>query len=416
MIRQFPVLFRRSLLVFTALGLILIVFAACGNSSDTAGNRSTTPIKIGASLSLTGDFADVGKAYQQGYQLWADYVNAHGGLLGRKVILDILSDNSDQNIVQTNYQKLITVDKVDLILGPYSTLLTQPASLVVNRYGYAMIEGAGGGPSIFDRGLHNIFDVSLPVANNLMSFAQYILSFPASQRPTTAAYATEDDPFAQPQVDMAKQLLEQGGVKTVSYQVYPADTSDYAPIADKVIISNAQVVILGTLLPDCSAFLQRFRQLHYNPQAIIATSGPDEGSTFLGAVGGVAAAEGVMVPNGWYAQSKTPGSSDLVKAYIAKYGGTIDEVSAGIGESYSVGEVLYQAITKINSLDNAKLIAELHSGDTFQSVQGSVKFDSTGKNILAEAHLFQWQNGKYSCIYPASEALSPPEMPKPDWK
>ena len=124
---------RKIAALASILGLMLMGLAACGNNSG-AGN--TTPIKIGISLSLSGDFSADGQAFQQGYQLWADYVNSHGGLLGRQVKLDILSDASNEAQVTTNYQKLITQDKVDLVFGPYSTLLTKPASVVANRYGY----------------------------------------------------------------------------------------------------------------------------------------------------------------------------------------------------------------------------------------------------------------------------------------
>src|SRR6266849_729707 len=199
----------------------LFVLSACGggttSTSPTPTSQPQGPIKIGISLSLSGDFSADGKAFQQGYQLWADTVNKNGGLLGRQVQLDILSDASSTTQVVTNYQKLITVNHDDLILGPFSTLLTKPASVVANRYGYAMIEGAGGGPSVFTQGLHNVFDVSASAAYQLISFTQYVLSLPAGQRPKTAAYATQNDPFTQPQVDTARQLLEQGGVKTVSY-------------------------------------------------------------------------------------------------------------------------------------------------------------------------------------------------------
>lgn len=407
--RRFP--------VFAALVLISVLGAACGSqvSATTTGNQQKTPIKIGISLSLSGDFAADGKAFQQGYQLWAGSVNSQGGLLGRQVTLDIISDASSPDQVQANYQKLMTVDKVDLVFGPFSTLLTKPASLVARQYGYAMLEGAGGGPSVFNRGLHNVFDVSLSVASNLVSFAQYILSLPAAQRPTTAAYATQDDPFTQPQVDLAKLMLEQGGVKTVSYQVYPAQTTDFTPIADTVVVSGAQLVMFGTQLPDCSAFIGRFKHLHFNPRILVATAGPDQGSAFLQAIGGIASAEGILVPNGWYPQAKTSGNAEMVKAYLARYGGTLDQISADIAEAYAVGQVAYQAITKIKSLDNAKLIAELHSGATFQSVQGPVKFDSTGQNSAAQAYLFQWQKGVLVSVYPAAIASAPPEFPKPRW-
>ncbi len=398
----------------------LIVLSACGGSTGTATttatSQPTTPIKIGISLSLSGDFSADGKAFQQGYQLWADTVNSHGGVLGRQVQLDILSDASSTTQVVTNYQKLITVDHCDIVFGPFSTLLTKPASVVVARYGYAMIEGAGGGPSVFTRGLHNLFDVSPPVANLLVSFTQYILSLPAGQRPTTAAYATQNDPFTQPQVDTAKQLLEQGGVKTVSYQVYPAETTDYTPIAQKMIASNAQVVVVGTLLPDVVAYIQAFKQQHYNPQAMIATAGPDQGSQFTNAIGGAPSAEGIFVPNGgWYPSINTFQNAQMVKDYLAKYGGTADGISSDVAEGFSVGQVFQQAATNINSIDNAKLITQLHSGKTYQSVQGPVKFNEQGENILGTGYLFQWQKGSLISVYPASQATASPEFPKPNW-
>jgi branched-chain amino acid transport system substrate-binding protein len=410
---------RKALFASITASLILLFVVACGGTSTaspTPTPANTTPIKIGISLSFSGDFSADGQAFQQGYQLWAADINKAGGLLGRQVQLDIVNDNSSPDQVQTNYQTLITVHKDDLVFGPFSTLLTKPASVVASRYGYAFVEGAGGGPSVFTRGLHNIFDVSLPVANNLVAFAHYIQTLPSTQRPTSIAYATEDDPFTQPQIDTAKTLFEQEGIKTASYQVYPAETTDYNPIADKMIASGAQVVVVGTLLPDVSAFIQRFKQQHYNPQALIATAGPDQGDQFLKAIGGTASAEAIMVPNGgWFAQATTPGNAQMVQEYIAKYGGTPDSISSDVAEAYSVGQVVQQAATKINSIDNTKLIAELHSSDTYQTVQGPVKFDDTGQNVAATAYLFQWQKGSLIPVYPANVATAEPVYPKPNW-
>ena len=394
--------------------VLLVATAACGGSSSAA--QPSTPIKIGFTVSLTGDFSADGKAFLQGYQLWRDHVNKNGGLLGRQVQLVWYDDTSDTSQVTTEYQKLITVDKVDLLFGPFSTKLTKPASVVANRYGYAFPEGAGGGPSVFTRGLNDVFDVSLAVAGALINFDQWLLALPAGQRPTTAAYATQDDPFTQPQVDTARQQLEAGGIKTASYQVYPAETTDFTPIAQKLIHSGAQVIVCGTLLPDIAAFIQAFKQQHFNPQALVATAGPDQGSQFLSAIGGTQSAEGIFVPNGgWYPQLNTFENQQMVAAYLAQYGGTAADISSDVAEAYSVGQVAQQAVTKIHSLDNTKLIQELHS-DTFNSVQGPVKFDSTGQNTAAIAYLFQWQNGNLIPVYPASVANgAQPEFPKPNW-
>ena len=402
--------------VFSLVGILVFLAMTVAACSTGGGSSSANqgPIKIGVSLSLSGDFSADGKAFQQGYDLWAADVNAHGGLLGRQVKMIYLSDASSPQQVATNYQTLITQDKVDLIFGPFSTLLTKASSVIANRYGYAMVEGAGGGPSVFTQGLHNVFDVSLPVANNLNSFANYIANLPASSRPTTAAYATEDDPFTQPQVDSARAIMEAAGIHTAYYHVYPAETTDFTPIADAMINAKAQVVVTGTLLPDVSAFIQAFRQQHYNPEAFIATAGPDQGTQFLNAIGGAQVAEGVIVPNGWYPTLNAPGNAQMVSEYIQKYGGTTSDISSDVPEAYSVGQVVAQAVTQNNSLDQTKLIATLHSG-TFNSVQGPVKFDSTGQNTQALAYLFQWQNGQLIPVYPANVAQAPIEFPKNNW-
>jgi branched-chain amino acid transport system substrate-binding protein len=323
--------------------------------------------------------------------------------------------------VVTNYQKLISVDHVDLVFGPFSTSLTKAASAVVNRYGYAFVEGAGGGPSVFTSGLHNVFDVSLPVANNLVSFAKWIAAMPAATRPKTAAYATEDDPFTAPQLDAARAILEPAGVRTVYNKVYPSETTDYGPIAAGIISAKADIVLVGTLLPDVSAFVKQFVQQNYNPAALIATAGPDQGAQFISNVG-ASHTEGIMVPNGWYPSANNPGNVAMVAAYVQKYGGKAADVSSDVPEGYSVGEVTAQAVQAVGSLDQTKLIAELHSG-TFQSVQGKVKFDATGQNVAAYSYVFQWQGGNLVPFQPDSSNVLQPvppttsaiEYPKKSW-
>src|ERR1700752_23683 len=149
-------------------------------SASTSASGAAAPITIGASLSLTGDFSADGTAFQKRYELWVKDVNAAGGLMGRQVKLTVLDDKSDPNQVVTNYQTLINTDHVDLTFGPFSSLLTAPASQVAARNGYAFVEAAGGAPSVFDTQSnetdHNAFDVSLPVADELMPFVNYIAS------------------------------------------------------------------------------------------------------------------------------------------------------------------------------------------------------------------------------------------------
>src|ERR1700704_4168441 len=293
-----------------------LVLSACGGSSAATSASPQAPITIGVSLSLSGDFSGDGKALQQGYDLWAQDINAKGGLLGHRVTMKYVDDASSTQQVVTNYQNLISQDHVALVFGPFSSLLTIPASTVTDRYGYAFPEPAGGGPSVFNRGLNNIFFVQpAAVEDNLVSYTKWLLSLPAGQRPASAAYATQDDPFTQPQVDKAKSLLEAGGIKTAYYKVYPAETTDFTPLALAVANSKADAVILGTQLPDAVAFAKTFIQQHFNPKTIVETTGPDQGSQFSDKLGNNT--EGIMVPAGWTTDAKAYGNDKFVAEFIA---------------------------------------------------------------------------------------------------
>jgi branched-chain amino acid transport system substrate-binding protein len=404
---------RRALIASVAgLGLALV---SCGPTTGTATPSPGAPITIGVSVSLTGDFSSDGKSLVQGYDLWAQDIKAKGGLLGHHVTMKYVDDASSTTQVVTNYQNLISSDKVDLVFGPYSSLLTIPASAVVDRLGYAFPEPAGGAPSVFNAGHKNLFFVQpAAIEDNLVSYTQWVLSLPADQRPTTAAYATEDDPFTQPQIDKARSLLEAAGVKTVYYHVYPAETTDFTPLALHVASSNADAVILGTQVPDAIAFVKTFITQHYNPKTLIETAGPDQGATFSDKLG--ANTEGIMVPAGWTASSTAYGNPIFVSEFIAKYGGTAADMSADAAEAYSVGQVVDQAATKAGSIDNQKLIDAMHTG-TYQTVQGPIGFDAIGKptggvGVFVE----QWLNGSAVFVYPSSVAAGQPEYPKRSWQ
>jgi branched-chain amino acid transport system substrate-binding protein len=391
--------------------LSVSVLAACsGGSSTSSGttssSNSTGPITIGASLSETGDFAADGLAFEKGYKLWARDVNAHGGLLGRKVQLVILNDDSSPDQVVTNYQRLFGSDHVDLAFGPFSSVLTEPASSVAARFGMAFVEGAGGAPAVFDtpanQADHNVFDVSLPIADELVPFVNWIAKLPPSERPKTAAYPMAQDPFADPPVQLAQTLLHNNlGIPTVYSNIFPEAVPNYKTPADQVAASGAQLVVLGsTDVPTVQAFVQEFERDHYKPKMFIAAAGPDQGSAFTDAVG-KGNANGIMVPNAWYPGYANTTSQQMVKEYVAQYGGPASGVNADVAEAYSVGQVMAQAVTATGGTDNAKIINYLHSGVTLNTVQGQVKFDSLGENGAAAAFVFQWQGGDFKQVLPS---------------
>ena len=404
---------------FLAVGTISVMLAAAiaaCSSSGGSGGGTKSPVVIGASLSLTGQFSGDGQAFQKGYELWAKDQNAKGGLLGRPVKLDILNDASSPTQVVTNYQTLINTKHVTMLFGPFSSLLTSPAVQVAHRYGFAFVEGAGGAPAVFATKLDDLFDVSLPVKDALVPLVNWILSLPKSQRPATAAFPTSNDPFTQPQVQVAQQMLGAAGIKSVYSKVFPAEPTQYKGIADQVVNSKAQMVVLGSVdIPTVAAFTQAFVQQHYNPKLFVSTAGPDQGAAYVHAVGGLGNTEGVMVPNAWYGGSANPESKKMVGEYIAKYGGTASGVNADVAEAYSVGQVVAQAVAATGGFDQAKITRFLHSGVTLNSVQGPVKFDAVGQNTHATAFIFQWQHGKLVQVLPAGSGSSAVQFPKANW-
>jgi branched-chain amino acid transport system substrate-binding protein len=408
---------QRKRIQAAAAGLLLAIgAAACGSGSSggsgAGSGKSATPITIGVSVSLSGDFSGDGLATKQGYQTWAAFTNAHGGILGRQVKMDFLSDGSSPTQVVTNYQKLITVDHVNYVLGPYSTLLTKPSSVVASRYGNVMIEGIGGGPSVFQQGLHNVFDVSASATYQLITFAKWLA---ASHKPENIAYATMTDPFLMPMVDGARTYLTSHGFNSVVYKTYPVETTDYTAIASAIAASKAPVVVLGSMPPDGYAFIQDFIQDHYSPQILIESSGPDQGTAFVKAIGAKNTG-GIMVPNTWFPGSTYYQNAQMVAENLKMFGGTANNISADVAEAFAAGQVLTQAVDHVGSTSNSALETYLHSGATFQSVQGPVKFAADGENSAATPFVFQWQAGQLVDVLPSGVATPKPvQTAKPAW-
>jgi branched-chain amino acid transport system substrate-binding protein len=397
------------------------ILAACSSgSSSTTSASSSKPILIGASVSLTGDFSADGQAFQRGYNLWASDVNRAGGLMGRKVKMIYLDDKSDPTQGSTNVQQLISVKHVDLLFGPFSSLITGPTATVAARYGYAMIEGAGGAPAVFNtpsnKAKHNVFDVSYPIVSQFDVLTNWIKSLPAGQKPTTAAYPVVDNPFTIPPVERSKAVLEADGIKTVYSKVIPEEAPNLKSVADQVAASHAQIVMLGSVdVPTVNAFMTALQQQHYNPKIMAATAGPDQGAAFLKAVG-KANATGIMTPNGWFGGYDNTQSKKMVQEYIAKYGGSPSEINSDVAEGYGVGQVAAQAVRATGGTDQAKIIKYLHSGVTLSSVQGPVQFNSLGMNIKPVVFVFQWQSGNYAQVLPEGAPGSVQILfPKPNW-
>jgi len=393
-----------------AIGLVAALSTAAA-SSAAQGSRASSTLKIGISLSLSGDFSDSGKAAMRGYNLWRDVVNAHGGLLGHPVKLKILDDTSSPTQVVSNYQNLITKDKVAFVFGPFSTLLTAPAATVANRYHYAFIEPAGGGPAVFGEKLHNVFFTQpAPIIDSADVFAHYILSLPKSLRPKTAAYPSLDDPFASPIADRVRTLLEKKGIRTVYKTIYPAETTDLAPIVSKYAAMKPDLVVGGTQNNDAYAQIKAMIQLRFSPKFLFFSNGPNDPAEFPSKVG-PQNVNGIFSSGDWFPQSKAPGNKAFVAAYAKKYGkGPIDPTSP---EAFAAGQVLQLAVAKTHSLDNGKIITALHKG-SWPTVEGVLRWNSIGEPQGSDL-LVEWVHGKLYPVYPKKIALHAPFAPKPPW-
>jgi branched-chain amino acid transport system substrate-binding protein len=362
-------------------------------------------------MSLSGDFAELADPAKKGYELWAATVNAKGGLLGRKVSLKIVDDTSSPTQVVSNYQNLINADQVDLVFGPFSSLLTVPAAAIANRFGYAFIEPSGGGPSVFDLHLHDLFLAQpAPVLSSGDAFADYILSLPASKRPKTAAYPSADDPFTSPIVARVRQRLEAAGIKTVYSQIYAAETVDLSPVVTRLVAEKPDLIVSGTGGPDAVAEVNGLIQSHWTPKFLFFTGGPND-PTFPSKVG-AANAEGIFSTGDWFPEAKTAGNTDFTKAYVAKYGGKASGIDAAAAEAFACGQLLELVAQRTGKIDNATIISALHTG-IWPTVVGNLSWDANGapqgKDIVV-----QWVRRQLEPVYPPDGALASP-IAKPAW-
>ncbi len=394
-------------------GVVALLAAGCGSGSSSSGGGTTSPLVVGASVSLTGDFSDSGKAVERGYKLWADTVNANGGVLGRQVQLKIVDDASSPVQVVTNYQNLINKDHVDLTFGPFSTLLTIPASRVAERYNYAFLAPAGGGPDVFAQNLHNFFFVQpAPTTQSGDVFANYILGLPASQRPKTAAYAELDDPFSAPIAESIRAKFEAAGIQTVYKQVYPSETQDLSPVVAAMAATKPDVIVGGTQSEDAYSMVKSLVQLNYNPKFMYLSNGANSPLEFPDKVG-TNNTEGIFSSADWFPGSTATGSEAFTQAYIAKYGGTAQQIDDSSAEAYAVGQLIEAVAKKTGKVDNATIVSSLHSG-TWPTLLGDLSWDAHGAP-QGSFNLVQWQGGKLLPVYPASVAQAKPLAPKPNW-
>ena len=401
-------------LFFAALANILALVACQPQSTGSSGTtQNQNPIQIGASLPLTGRFSEPGTAAKNGYETWVTIVNESGGLLGLQVELKVLDNASEADAAVTDYENLITVDKVDLVVGPFSSFLVIPTSEVAAKYGYAFVEPAGGAPEVFNRGLTNLF-FAQPAqgARQADPFALYVLGLPEEQRPVTFASVSLDDPFTLGVIERLKGLFISGGLELVFEKIYPEDTTDFSEIAGEVASLDPDLIIGGTQLEDGLGQIQGYRAVNYQPRMAYFTNAPSLPEPFRGELG--SATEAIFSSISWFPEAKEYQNSEFVAKYAEMFGSSIADIPEDAANAFTVGQVLQQAIENIENIDNAALIEELHQG-TYKTIVGTLSFDETGAP-QGTFMLLQWQGENFVIVGPPDRAETDPKAPpKPSW-
>jgi branched-chain amino acid transport system substrate-binding protein len=391
-----------------AVAVLGVVAAGCGDDdggSASGGGGGGDPIKIGASLPLTGEFSEPGKAAKQGYEVWQSMVNESGGLLGRQVELVIKDDASNQNTVVADYNALISGDKVDLLLGTFSSLLNLPASAVAERNRMLYVEPAGGNPDIFNRGFKTIFFSQQATADHQGDvWANWITQLPEGQRPKTAAYPTLDDPFALPTSEGIEAILKEAGIETVYRETYTADTSNFDSIANAVKSRNPDLVVLGTQFEDGIGLMRALNKVNFAPDWLYQTNAPSFGDQYAEGIG-AENTEGVFYAVSHSQEATTPGNEEFVAKYQEMFGGeTVPEDAA---DAFAAGEVLQAAVEANETIareDQLKLADWLRENEV-ETILGPLSWDETGAPT-GEFLIGQWQDGKAEIVLPEEAATS----------
>jgi branched-chain amino acid transport system substrate-binding protein len=402
--------------VVTGLAAVMaMMVGACGSSSDSgsassSGSAKQDPIVIGMSLPLTGPVADRAKPGYEGYQYWVDELNANGGMLGRQVKLKVLDDGFDQKTAISDYTKLIGQDKVDLVLGTFSSDLNLAVAPIAERYKYVYVEPSGGADEIFERGFTKLFFAQPATTKKLPDqFVKMIQAAPEDQRPKTVAYVTVEDPNTTQLETILKKDLEALGLKTVHAATYAADASNFDAIANAVKRANPDLVVSGSIAQDGIQLIRSFQKLGFSPDMLYQTNTPTD-PAFADAIGKTST-EGILTYLAYSAEAGYPGNDGFVSGYEKKFGARPSEDAAN---SYTAGQVLAAGVAGAGSLDQEAIAKWLHA-NTVETIVGPLSWDAAGAS-QGDMLLAQFQKGELRVIAPAEAATSKDIVyKKPAW-
>jgi branched-chain amino acid transport system substrate-binding protein len=363
------------------------------------------PIRIGASLSLTGTYAKLGKNQHEGYQLCQKDLNAKGGLLGRKVEFVVYDDQSLPPTGVRLYEKLITEDKVDAVMGPYSSPITEAVANVTEKYKKVMVSPLAATTSIFKKNRKYIFMVISPAE----AYLEGLVDIGAKRGLKTIAVVNEDTLFSKAAASGAVELAKKKGMQVVFTEAYPKGNTDFSALLTKVKAVNPDVIAAATYFDDAVALTRQMRELNVNPKMYGVTVGGDL-PEFYDTL--KANAEYIYGATQWEPVLAYPGNKEWFEAYKAEFK---HEPSYHSAAGYAGCLVYAEGVKRAASLDSDKVREQLLKLE-MRTMFGDYKVDQDGFQVAHKMVLFQWQKEKKAIVWPDDLAQGSKVLfPTPAW-
>jgi branched-chain amino acid transport system substrate-binding protein len=362
----------------------------------SASAQTGEPIKIGFSMALTGGLAPNGKSALLAQKIWEEDVNAKGGLLGRPVKLVYYDDKSSPAEVPAIYTKLLDIDKVELVIGPYATAQIAPAMPIVMQKKKTFI-GLLGLAVNTEFNYPNYFAMipSGPDAKPAFTKGFFDIAMAQGAKPQTVAIVAADQEFSRNAADGARENAKAANLRVVYDRTYPPSTADFAPIVRAIQASNPDLVVVCSYPPDSVGIVRSVNEIGFKPKAI--------GGAMVGLQATAIKTQLGPLLNGWtnydfwlpVPKMEFAGVADLIKRYQAKAAAEgVDPLGYYMAPwGYAQLQVLQQAVEGTKSLDDAKL-GDYIRANTFKTVVGDVKFAAKGEWEKSRVLQVQFQNVK----------------------
>jgi branched-chain amino acid transport system substrate-binding protein len=375
----------------TRLGAWLLAAVSFALYPLGASAQSGNPIKIGYGISQTGGLAPNGKSALLAQRIWEDDVNAKGGLLGRPVKLVYYDDQTNPATVPALYQKLLDVDKVDIVIGGYGTNLLAPAmpvviqkkKMLIGLFGMA-VNAAFNYPKYFSM-------IPLgPTPKTAMSKGFFEAAMAQDPKPQTVAIVAADAEFPINGSDGARENIKATGLKVVYDKRYPPATADFAPIVRAIQAANPDIVAIFSYPPDSVGFVRAVNEIGYKPKMIGCGMVGLQATAIKTQLGPLL--NGFVNYDFWLPIDKLnfPGMAEFMKRYQARAAAEgVDVLGYYIAPwGYAQLQILEQAVTATKSLDDDKL-ADYIRKSVFNTLVGDVTFGAQGE--WAESRVLQVQ-------------------------